>query len=114
MGCAYPEEEIPRGPEGENLSSGAFPVPKDLEEDRHVTDRRRANWAEFAWPNPKVLPHGVQFGYRVLHDDEELEVYVYDLPHFYHAVYLGSKMGSTSPVGPPLEKQVLEALGFPL
>ena len=48
---------IPRGPEGEDLSSGVFPVGKDRFSDRTIVDRRRKNWAERPWEAPR-LPHG--------------------------------------------------------
>ena len=82
MGAAYPLVRIPRGPEKESLVSGAFPVGKDRDSDRHITDRRRANWAERGWPNGSVLPHAMQMAYRILHEGEQLEMWIFDLPDY--------------------------------
>jgi hypothetical protein len=46
MLVGFHQSEVPRGPGGEDLSSGAFAVPKDKNSDRTIIDRRRKNWAE--------------------------------------------------------------------
>ena len=46
MVVGMPLAEVPRGPGGEDLAAGAFPVPKDADGDRTIIDLRRRNWSE--------------------------------------------------------------------
>ena len=41
MLVGMPVVEVPKGPGGEDLSAGAFPVPKDAASDRTILDKRR-------------------------------------------------------------------------
>ena len=75
MALAFPRREVPRGPNGEDLAAGAFPVPKSTTVDRSILDRRRKNWAERRWP-PPLLPHAVTFCRYILQDGKQLRVHV--------------------------------------
>ena len=83
MTICFLEEEIPGGANGENLSSGVFPVGKDAAQDRTIVDRRPKNWAEVPWPAPR-LPHPVSFTRKVLRENRRVVVWALDLPDYYH------------------------------
>ena len=54
MLISIPVDDVPLGPNGEHLGSGAFPVGKSAEEDRAVTDRRPKNWGEKKLRAPRL------------------------------------------------------------
>ena len=60
------------------------------------------------------MPHAVQLAYRVLHADEDLELFVFDLPDYYHNLYLGTAQELEGGVGPPMTLKELRAIGFPV
>ena len=72
-----------RGPAGEKVWAVFFAVPKDLERDRAICDRRRQNWLEGAMPPPR-LPHAAQLGKIVLAPGGHLELSGLDIPNYFH------------------------------
>ena len=73
--------EIPKGPKGEDLSSGVFPVPKDRKRGGTLVDRRRQNWAEVPWESVP-LPHAVTFARHILKPGRRLRIFISGLPDY--------------------------------
>lgn len=79
MVAAVGLKHVPEGPQGEQLWSGVFPVPKSKDEDRCIDDRRPMNWRERKWVGRKPS-HGVHYCRGILRPGRRKKYSVLDAP----------------------------------
>ena len=106
------DDLVPRGPNGEDLSAGAFAVRKDEKRDRAITDRRRKNWAEIDPPDPE-LPHACCFCALRIPDGEIIRISVADLSDYFHDLRIDEHIYH-NPLGDAMPLAQARALGLPL
>lgn len=111
MMVAVSVSKVPKGPGGELLWSGVFPVPKSWDEDRSIDGRRKMNWRERKWPGRKP-GHGAHYTKGVLKKGRRRRYNVFDAPHFYHNIHSGRKHITHNPTGPPISRQRAAELGL--
>ena len=97
------DNDVPRGPRGEDLACGLFAVPKSASEDRMITDRRAANSLEVNIGAVKELfPHASQVAEIILDKHEMLIAHGDDLPHYYFTIAVPYKRARYNQIGPAL------------
>jgi hypothetical protein len=105
------EKLIPRGPGGEELWAGCFPVAKSWKKDRAVDERRRKNWAERRWRGDKPS-HAVHFVRKILKPKRRVRYSKFDAPNFYHNLWPGPAHLPHNPTGPPITREEARSIGL--
>ena len=78
---------------------------------RLVPDRRPRNALErLVRPSDAALPQGTCFLYVVLEDDEQLRLWITDLPSFYYSILVTDSRARTNQFTEPLEEKMFEGL----